>query len=77
MEPHVFVVMPFGVKKARSATKATKATKSTKGSRTKSAINIDFDDVFDLLISPALKEQIAYRFAVTKSQARAIRTDIL
>jgi hypothetical protein len=77
VEPHVFVVIPFGLKEARSATKATKATKSTKASRAKSAININFDDVFDLLIGPALKRADCVPFRADKEPgAGDIRTDM-
>jgi hypothetical protein len=42
MQPHVFVVMPFGVKEAQSAIPATD------NAAEKSAINISFDEVYDL-----------------------------
>ena len=48
MQPHVFVVMPFGVKEAPGATPATD------GEPEILAINVSFDDVYDLLIGPAL-----------------------
>jgi hypothetical protein len=50
MQPHVFVVMPFGVKEAQSATAATDSEPA------KPAININFDEVYDLLIKPALSK---------------------
>jgi hypothetical protein len=45
---HVFVIMPFGLKEAVSAIPATKDMAE------KPALNINFDEVYDFLISPAL-----------------------
>ena len=77
MDPHVFVVMPFGLKEARAASKATKATKTTRAARAKSAINVNFDDVYDLLIDPALKRADCLPFRADKETgAGEIRTDM-
>ena len=77
MDPHVFVVMPFGLKEGRAATKAAKATKTTKSVRTQSAINVNFDDVYDLLIGPALKRADCVPFRADKEPgAGDIRTDM-
>lgn len=77
MEPHVFVVMPFGLKEARAASKATKATKTSKAVRAQAAINVNFDDVYDLLIGPALKRADCVPFRADKEPgAGDIRTDM-
>jgi hypothetical protein len=69
--------MPFGFKEARSATKATKATKTTKAVRAKSVINVNFDDVYNLLIGPALKRADCVPFRADKEPgAGDIRTDM-
>src|SRR5437660_1436340 len=63
--------MPFGLKEARAATRATRA------SAAKPAININFDEVYELLIEPALTKAgcIAFRADQEKS-AGDIRTDM-
>jgi hypothetical protein len=71
MQPHVFVVMPFGVKEAQSATAATDSEPA------KPAININFDEVYDLLIKPALSKAGCAAFRADKEPgAGDIRTDM-
>lgn len=71
MEPHVFVVMPFGVKEARAATQATEK------SAAKPAVNIDFDEVYELLIEPVLTKAGCVPFRADREQgAGDIRTDM-
>src|SRR3954463_9343333 len=71
MQPHVFVVMPFGVKEAQSATPATDEAPE------KPAINISFDEVYDLLIEPALAKAGCMPFRADKEPgAGDIRTDM-
>jgi tetratricopeptide (TPR) repeat protein len=71
MEPHVFVVMPFGLKEAQAATPATD------GAPSKPSININFDEVYDLLIAPALTKAGCVPFRADKEQgAGDIRTDM-
>ena len=71
MQPHVFVVMPFGVKEAQSAVPATDNAPEKK------AINISFDEVYDLLIKPALIKAGCVPFrADEESGAGDIRTDM-
>lgn len=71
MQPHVFVVMPFGVKEAQSATPAADNAPE------KPAINISFDEVYDLLIKPALTKAGCVPFRADKEQgAGDIRTDM-
>ena len=71
MQPHVFVVMPFGVKEAQSATAATDSEPA------KPAINISFDEVYDLLIKPALSKAGCAAFRADKEPgAGDIRTDM-
>jgi len=71
VEPHVFVVMPFGLKEAQAATAATD------GVPAKAAINISFDEVYDLLLGPALTKagNVAFR-ADKEPGAGDIRTDM-
>lgn len=71
MQPHVFVVMPFGVKEARAA------TPGDGGGPGSPAVNISFDEVYDLLIKPALTraECVPFR-ADQESAAGDIRTDM-
>ena len=65
MEPHVFVVMPFGDKEVQSATPATPA------------LNISFNDVYDLLINPALTKAGCVPFRADQEVgAGDIRTDM-
>ena len=71
MQPHVFVVMPFGVKEAQSATPATANAPE------KPAINISFDEVYELLIKPALTKAGCVSFrADHEPGAGDIRTDM-
>ena len=71
MQPHVFVVMPFGVKEAQSAIAATDNAPA------KPAINISFDEVYDLLIKPALSKAGCAPFRADKEAgAGDIRTDM-
>jgi hypothetical protein len=71
MEPHVFVVMPFGIKEAQSAIPATGNTPE------KPAVNISFDEVYDLLIKPALTKAGCHPFRADKEPgAGDIRTDM-
>jgi len=71
MQPHVFVVMPFGVKEAQSATPATDNAPE------KPAINLSFDEVYDLLIKPALTKAGCVPFRADKEPgAGDIRTDM-
>jgi tetratricopeptide (TPR) repeat protein len=71
MQPHVFVVMPFGVKEAQSATPAADNVPE------KPAIKISFDEVYDLLIKPALTKAGCVAFRADKEPgAGDIRTDM-
>lgn len=71
MQPHVFVVMPFGVKEAQSATPAAENVPE------KPAIKISFDEVYDLLIKPALTKAGCVPFRADKEPgAGDIRTDM-
>jgi tetratricopeptide (TPR) repeat protein len=71
MQPHVFVVMPFGVKEAQSATPAAENAPE------KPAIKISFDEVYDLLIKPALTKGGCVPFRADKEPgAGDIRTDM-
>ena len=71
MQPHVFVVMPFGVKEAQPATTATG------GAAAKPSVDIDFDEVYDLLIKPALMKAACVPFRADKEPgAGDIRTDM-
>jgi hypothetical protein len=71
MQPHVFVVMPFGVKETQSATPATDKVLE------KPAIEVDFDEVYDLLIGPALTKAGCVPFRADKEPgAGDIRTDM-
>lgn len=72
MQPHVFVVMPFDVKEVRAAKAAT-----TEGGATESALNLNFDEVYELLIAPALKRADCVPFRADKeASAGDIRTDM-
>ena len=65
MEPHVFVVMPFGEKEVQSATAAAPS------------LNISFNDVYDLLINPALTRAGCVPFRADQEVgAGDIRTDM-
>jgi tetratricopeptide (TPR) repeat protein len=71
MEPHVFVVMPFGVKEAAAAVPASA------NAAAKPAIEISFDEVYDLLIKPSLTKAGCIPFRADNEQgAGDIRTDM-
>jgi tetratricopeptide (TPR) repeat protein len=71
MQPHVFVVMPFGEKEAQSATPATDNAPA------KPAINVSFDEIYDLLIKPSLTRAGCMPFRADQEQgAGDIRTDM-
>jgi tetratricopeptide (TPR) repeat protein len=71
MQPHVFVVMPFGVKEAQSATPAADDAPEKK------AIKISFDEVYELLIQPALTKADCVPFRADQEPgAGDIRTDM-
>jgi len=71
MQPHVFVVMPFGKKEAQPATPATADALA------KPAVEVNFDEVYDLLISPALTKAACVPFRADKEAgAGDIRTDM-
>jgi len=71
VEPHVFVVMPFGVKEARPATQASDK------SAAQAAVNINFDEVYEMLIAPALARASCVPFRADQEQgAGDIRTDM-
>jgi hypothetical protein len=71
MEPHVFVVMPFGEKEVQSATPATGNVLE------KPALNISFNEVYDLLIKPALTKASCIPFRADQEEnAGDIRTDM-
>src|SRR5258707_10275719 len=63
--------MPFGLKEAQAATAATD------GVPAKAAINISFDEVYDLLVAPALARADCIPFRADKEAgAGDIRTDM-
>ena len=71
MQPHVFVVMPFGLKEARRAVPATDNVPAVP------PITIDFDLVYDYLIEPALTKGGFLPFRADKEPgAGDIRTDM-
>lgn len=71
MQPHVFVLMPPGVKEALSAEPA--ANRATK----KAAVRIDFDEVYELLIRPALNRAGGVPVRASSSpRTGEIRTDM-
>jgi len=71
MEPHVFVVMPFGIKEVQAATPAVDDKPA------KPAINIDFTEVYNLLIKPALTGSGCLPFRADQEKgAGDIRTDM-
>ena len=71
MQPHVFVVMPFGLKEARSATPAKDNVPATP------AVSIDFDAIYERLIKPALTKAACVPFRADKEAgAGDIRTDM-
>lgn len=71
MQPHVFVLMPLGVKETPSA------TPTADGATEKPAIEISFDEVYELLIEPALTKAgcVPIR-AEEEPRAGEIRTDM-
>src|SRR5262249_52509145 len=71
MQPHVFVVMPFGEKEVRSVVPASGAEPGKPG------VNINFDHVYDLLIRPSLTGAGCVPFRADKEPgAGDIRTDM-
>ncbi|MGH9874769.1 MAG: tetratricopeptide repeat-containing protein [Pyrinomonadaceae bacterium] len=71
MEPHVFVVMPFGLKEAQAAIPAGN------GAEAQAAITISFDEVYELLIAPALTKAGCIPFRADQEPgAGDIRTDM-
>ena len=71
MQPHVFVAMPFNVKEVQAATAATD------GAPAKEAVSISFDEVYDLLLKPALTKAGCVPFRADKEEgAGDIRTDM-
>lgn len=71
MDPHVFVVMPFGEKEVQSATPATDNAPEVK------ALSISFNDVYEDLIKPALTQAGCVPFrADQEAGAGDIRTDM-
>src|SRR6185369_13091524 len=63
--------MPFGLKEAQAATPASE------GALAKPAINISFDEVYELLIAPALSKADCLPFRADQEQgAGDIRTDM-
>jgi tetratricopeptide repeat protein len=71
MKPHVFVVMPFGIKEVQPATQASQNEPA------KPNINADFDKIYDLLIKPALTKAECVPFRADKEPgAGDIRTDM-
>ena len=71
MQPHVFVVMPFGPKEARAAVAATATSAAAP------AISIDFTLVYEQLLKPALTRAGCVPFrADEESGAGDIRTDM-
>ena len=71
MQPHVFVVMPFGVKEALPASPAAE------GRPGREAVNVAFDEVYEQLIRPALAGAGCVPFRADKEEgAGDIRTDM-
>src|SRR5262245_506542 len=71
MQPHVFVVMPFGVKEARPAAPAVGDTPAIP------AVFIDFDLVYQRLLGPALTKAGCMPFRADQEPgAGDIRTDM-
>lgn len=71
MQPHVFVVMPFGIKEAQSALPASDNVPE------KPSVDIDFNEVYDLLLKPALTKAGCLPFRADKEPgAGDIRTDM-
>ncbi len=73
MEPHVFVVMPFNVKEVQPKTDAD----ADADAPAKPAVNVDFNEVYKLLIAPALTKAGCVPFrADQEAGAGDIRTDM-
>jgi hypothetical protein len=71
MQPHVFVVMPFGAKEAQQGVPATDSTPA------KPPVLVDFTEVYNLLIQPALQKAACVPFrADEEAGAGDIRTDM-
>lgn len=71
MQPHVFVAMPFNMKEVQAAVAATDKEEA------KPAVNVNFDEVYDLLYKPALTKAGCVPFRADKEQAAGdIRTDM-
>jgi len=69
--PHVFVVMPFGPKEVQSAAAAGD------GAPARPQIIVDFDEIYELLIKPALNQAKCLPFRADKEPgAGDIRTDM-
>ena len=71
MQPHVFVVMPFGIKEAAPATPANGETPA------KEALEVNFDQIYELLIAPALTNANCFPFRADQEKgASNIHTDM-
>ncbi len=71
MQPHVFVVMPFGTKEAAPATPARGEIAA------REAIRVDFNEVYHLLIAPALTRAACFPFRADQEPgANDIRADM-
>jgi len=69
MKSYAFVVMPFGIKEARPAT--------TSENGIQPALKVNFDEIYDLLIEPALADAGCAPFRADKEKgAGDIRTDM-
>src|SRR5690348_3892904 len=70
MQPHVFVVMPFGAKEVQTAAPGD-------GAPPRAELTINFDEVYELLIRPALIKAKCLPFRADKEPgAGDIRTDM-
>lgn len=71
MQPHVFVVMPFNVKEVRAGAPAAD------GRAAEPALSLDFDEIYDSLIAPALKRADCVPFRADREESAGdIRTDM-
>jgi tetratricopeptide (TPR) repeat protein len=71
MQEHVFVVMPFGTKEARAAVAATATTPGAP------AVLVDFDQIYESLIAPALQKAGCISFRADQEESAGdIRTDM-
>jgi predicted Zn-dependent protease len=71
MQPHTFVVMPFGVKEARRASEPTDTRPA------QPAVMVDFDLVYERLVEPALRHAGCLPFRADREEgAGDIRTDM-